>query len=92
MTSSDDSGDEPSSPACALHQLNDAYLGYATADELNAALVAVLRNDPEAASTLTSLIPRLRDPVTRRALHDFMESGLTRMEILKALITAPRLD
>lgn len=38
----DDERDEPSSPACSMHEADDAYMGFASAGELNAFLNELL--------------------------------------------------
>jgi len=90
MIQPDEPLDQPSSPACALHELSDTYLGYASAEEVDAVLATILRGDSDAGARLTALIPRLRDPAMRAALRDCLDGGLVRTEIVKALVTAPR--
>lgn len=64
-----DQHNDPASPACALHELDDAYLGYATPAEILAALNELL----EAERAGVKVAHDSAAAVTDDTLRDFLE-------------------
>ena len=63
-------GKEPSSPACAMHQADDAYMGYASRDELIAALEALLEAERAGARVTLETARAAGDGPIGTLMHD----------------------
>jgi hypothetical protein len=61
--------DEPTSPACLAHEADDAYMGFATREEI-ARFLAELDAAPAArhGDMLRQMLPRIRDDVLHAEL------------------------
>jgi len=56
------SGDEPASPACLAHEAEDAYMGFATREEIMRFLSELETATPAAAADrLREILPKIRD-------------------------------
>jgi hypothetical protein len=64
---------EPSSPACLAHEADDAYMGFATRDEIAAFLQDIDKRDAE---SIRKMLPRIRDDV----LHSELSARLKAIE------------
>ncbi len=63
--------DEPASPACLAHEADDAYMGFATREEI-VEFLADLETAPgdRRADMLRTILPRTRDDVLHAELSD----------------------
>jgi hypothetical protein len=68
---------ESSSPACLAHEADDAYMGFATKDEIAAFLKDIDRMD---ADSIRKMLPRIRDDV----LHSELSLRLKDIESAKS--------
>lgn len=61
--------DDPASPACLAHEADDAYMGFATREEI-VQLLAELEaaSDGQRADMLRRMLPRIRDDVLHAEL------------------------
>jgi hypothetical protein len=62
---------EPSSPACLAHEVDDAYMGFASRAELAAFLRELAEAERDGlphAEMLRRMLPKVRDEVLHRAL------------------------
>lgn len=69
--------DDPASPACLAHEADDAYMGFATREEIVRLLVELDRAAAAAkADMLRKMLPKIRDDL----LHDQLKNRLTAIE------------
>jgi hypothetical protein len=68
---------ESSSPACLAHEADDAYMGFATKDEIAAFLKDIDQRD---ADSIRKMLPRIRDEV----LHSELSLRLKAIESAKS--------
>lgn len=68
---------EQSSPACLAHEADDAYMGFATKEEIAAFLKDIDRMDAE---SIRKMLPRIRDDV----LHSELSLRLKAIESIKS--------
>jgi hypothetical protein len=68
---------EPSSPACLAHEADDAYMGFATREEIAAFLATLETAD---ADSIRKMLPRIRDDV----LHKEISLRLAAIEAVKS--------
>lgn len=57
----------PASPACPAHEAGDAYMGFATGEEITAFLAGL---PVASAGDIRDMLPRIRDDVLHRRLSD----------------------
>ena len=62
-----DEPEEPSSPACLAHEADDAYMGFATREEVAAFLAGL---DTADADSIRKMLPRIRDHVLHKELSN----------------------
>ena len=62
-----DEPEEPSSPACLAHEADDAYMGFATREEVAAFLAGLDKADAE---SIRKMLPRIRDDVLHKELSN----------------------
>ncbi len=62
-----DDAEEPSSPACLAHEADDAYMGFATREEVAAFLAGL---DTADADSIRKMLPRIRDHVLHTELSN----------------------
>ena len=62
-----DDAEEPSSPACLAHEADDAYMGFATREEVAAFLAGLGTAD---ADSIRKMLPRIRDHVLHTELSN----------------------
>lgn len=62
-----DDTEEPSSPACLAHEADDAYMGFATREEVAAFLAGL---DTADADSIRKMLPRIRDHVLHKELSN----------------------
>jgi len=72
-----DEPEEPGSPACLAHEADDAYMGFATEEEIAAFLAGVETADDEA---IRRMLPRIRDD----RLHKELGLKLISIESIKS--------
>lgn len=61
--------DDPASPACVAHEADDAYMGFATREEIVQLLAEVeTAPDGQRADMLRRMLPRIRDDVLHAEL------------------------
>ena len=66
--------DDPASPACLAHEADDAYMGFATREEIVRFLADLeTASDAQIADMLRRMLPRIRDDV----LHAELSARLT---------------
>lgn len=53
-----DEPEDPSSPACLAHEADDAYMGFATKEEIASFLAGLETADAE---SIRKMLPRIRD-------------------------------
>lgn len=69
--------DDPASPACLAHEAEDAYMGFATREEIVRFLVELDRAPAAAkAHMLRKMLPKIRDEL----LHEQLKSRLSATE------------
>ncbi|MBX9946093.1 MAG: hypothetical protein K2Y40_18605 [Reyranella sp.] len=74
--------EEPSSPACLAHEAGDAYMGFATAAEVEAFLAKLAMAECDGGSAgalLRAMLPRIRDS----RLHEALSARLRAVEAAK---------
>lgn len=62
-----DEPEEPSSPACLAHEADDAYMGFATREEIAVFLAGL---DTADAESIRKMLPRIRDDVLHKELSN----------------------
>lgn len=62
-----DDTEEPSSLACLAHEADDAYMGFATREEVAAFLAGL---DTADADSIRKMLPRIRDHVLHKELSN----------------------
>lgn len=62
-----DEPEEPSSPACLAHEADDAYMGFATREEIAVFLAGLETADAE---SIRKMLPRIRDDVLHKELSN----------------------
>lgn len=77
---------EPSSPACAMRNADDSYMGYASRAELAAELNELLAPERNAISKLESLLPRVRDDTLYADLRAILQAHQRNIGVLTALL------
>ncbi len=91
MTDPEDN--EPSSPACAIREADDAYMGFADGEELQAFLAALIATEPAWRPVLTSHLaaPVAAAPIERTTLAHVIGTMLPRVrdDRLHADLTRP---
>jgi len=61
--------DDPASPACLAHEADDAYMGFATREEIVRFLADLeTASDAQSADMLRRMLPRIRDDVLHAEL------------------------
>lgn len=62
-----DEPEEPSSPACLAHEADNAYMGFATREEIAVFLAGLETADAE---SIRKMLPRIRDDVLHKELSN----------------------
>jgi hypothetical protein len=75
--------EKPSSPACLAHEADDAYMGFATKDEIAVFLKALdlkEKLDRADADAIRKMLPRIRDDM----LHSELSARIKAIESTKS--------
>jgi hypothetical protein len=73
--------DDPASPACLAHEADDAYMGFATCEEITRFLADLdAAADTQKTEMLRRMLPRIRDDV----LHGELRARLAAIAALES--------
>jgi len=85
-----DEAKEPASPACLAHEAGDAYMGFATPDEIAAFLNEFLEAERVCAAKLRAMLPKVRDDALHRDLAEMLHAHETNIARAVAALGADR--